>query len=54
MVHKIVPVALNGSEEVKVLLKSCKLLKHRIMNGLLSGCRLRTSVNSVLKRNPAD
>jgi integrase/recombinase XerD len=36
------PVVLNG-EEVKALLKSCKLLKHRLIIGLCYGCGLRCS-----------
>ena len=35
-------VVLNG-EEVKALLKSCKLLKHRLIIGLCYGCGLRCS-----------
>ncbi len=36
------PVVLNG-DEVKALLKSCKLLKHRLIIGLCYGCGLRCS-----------
>lgn len=37
---KKLPTVLNGSE-VKALLKSCKLLKHRLIIGLCYGCGLR-------------
>ena len=36
------PVVLNGLE-VKALLKSCKLLKHRLIIGMCYGCGLRCS-----------
>ncbi|WP_220417494.1 tyrosine-type recombinase/integrase [Dyadobacter frigoris] len=47
------PVVLNGSE-MKALLTACNLLKHRIMNGLLYGCGLRTSELQQLKTTDID
>ncbi|MGH2563183.1 MAG: tyrosine-type recombinase/integrase, partial [Ginsengibacter sp.] len=47
------PVVLN-SEEVKALLKSCKLLKHRLIIGLCYGCGLRCSEVRNLRVADAD
>lgn len=47
------PVVLNGSE-VKALLKSCKLLKHRLIIGLCYGCGLRCSEVRNIKVADAD
>jgi integrase/recombinase XerD len=47
------PVVLNG-EEVKSLLKSCKLLKHRLIIGLCYGCGLRCSEVRNLRVADAD
>lgn len=47
------PVVLNGSE-VKALLKSCKLLKHRLIIGLCYGCGLRCSEVRNIKIADAD
>lgn len=47
------PVVLNGSE-VKALLSSCKLLKHRLIIGLCYGCGLRCSEVRRLRLGDAD
>ena len=47
------PVVLNG-DEVKALLKSCKLLKHRLIIGLCYGCGLRCSEVRNLRVADAD
>lgn len=47
------PIVLNGSE-VKALLKSCKLLKHRLIIGLCYGCGLRCSEVRNLRIADAD
>lgn len=47
------PVVLNASE-VKALLKSCKLLKHRLIIGLCYGCGLRCSEVRNIKVADAD
>lgn len=47
------PVVLNGSE-VKALLNSCKLLKHRLIIGLCYGCGLRCSEVRNLRIADAD
>ncbi|GAB6118931.1 tyrosine-type recombinase/integrase [Dysgonomonas termitidis] len=39
---KKLPVVLNGSE-IKALISSCKLLRHRLIIGLCYGCGLRSS-----------
>lgn len=47
------PVVLNGSE-VKALLKSCELLRHRLIIGLCYGCGLRSSEVQHLKPSDVD
>jgi integrase/recombinase XerD len=47
------PVVLNGPE-VKALLRSCKLLRHRLIIGLCYGCGLRSSEVQHLQPSHAD
>ncbi len=47
------PVVLNGSE-VKALIGACKMLRHKLVIGLLYGCGLRSSEVQNLKPSAAD
>jgi len=47
------PVVLNGSE-VKALIGACKMLRHKLVIGLLYGCGLRSSEIQNLKPSAAD
>lgn len=47
------PVVLNGSE-VKALLKSCNLLRHKLIIGFCYGCGLRSSEVQHLKQSDVD